>query len=70
MTNCDELISAIEKAYPRAIVEIFRHNTTIWDAMRMHYNADLVIGPHGAGQSNAIFMRSCALMLEIYMKVR
>jgi hypothetical protein len=70
MTNGDDLVSAVKKAYPNAVVEVFHHDETIWDAMRMHYGADLVIGPHGAGESNALFMRPGAVMLEIYMKVR
>jgi hypothetical protein len=69
-TNGDDLIAAVKKAYPNAVVEVFHHDETIWDAMRMHYGADLVIGPHGAGESNALFMRPGAVMLEIYMKVR
>ncbi|KAL3794593.1 hypothetical protein ACHAWO_005438 [Cyclotella atomus] len=69
MTNGDDLVSAVKKAYPNAVVEVFHHDETIWDAMRMHYGADLVIGPHGAGESNALFMRPGAVMLEIYMKV-
>jgi hypothetical protein len=68
MTNGNDLIAAVKKAYPNAIVEVFHHDATIWDAMQMHYGADLVIGPHGAGESNALFMRPGAVMLEIYMK--
>ena len=34
----------------------------------MHYWADLVIGPHGAGEANVLFMRPGAIMLEIYPK--
>ena len=69
MTNGNELIQTIQNAYPHALVEVFHHNETIWNAIRMHYGADLVIGPHGAGESNALFMRPGAILLEIYMKV-
>ena len=68
MTNCEDLIQTIQSAYPRALIEEFHHNDTLWDAMQMHYGADLVIAPHGAGESNALFMRPGAILLEIYMK--
>ena len=69
MKNGDDLIQAIKDAYPNAVVEVFYPSATIWDTFRMHYWADLVIGPHGAGESNALFMRPGAIILEIHPKV-
>ena len=66
MENGYELVEAVRNAYPNANVEVFRHNESIWSAMRMHHGADLVIAPHGAGEANALFMRPGAIMLEIY----
>lgn len=68
MTNADDLIKSLKKAYPNAIVEEFHANDTVWDTFRMHYGADLVVAPHGAGEANVLFMRPGATMLEIYMK--
>ncbi|KAL3788675.1 hypothetical protein HJC23_001874 [Cyclotella cryptica] len=69
MTNGDDLVKSLKKAYPNATVEEFHANESIWDTFRMHYGADLVVAPHGAGQANALFMRPGAKMLEIHMKL-
>uniref|UniRef100_A0A7S0XMH7 Glycosyltransferase 61 catalytic domain-containing protein n=1 Tax=Erythrolobus madagascarensis TaxID=708628 RepID=A0A7S0XMH7_9RHOD len=60
-----ELESAILKRFPNAEVTVYnaaRANTR--EMIVMHYRADVVVGPHGAGLSNALFMRRGSSMLE------
>lgn len=68
MTNGHELVQLICDEYPHAIVERYDSNNSVERMMQLHYAADILIGPHGAGLSNAIFMNSGTHMLEIYMK--
>jgi hypothetical protein len=68
MNNGNDLIRAVKNAYPNALVEVFYPDATILDTFQMHYWADLVIGPHGAGEANVLFMRPGAIMLEMYPK--
>lgn len=44
----------------------FRWNEPLASTAAKHYNADLVIGPHGAGLSNMIFTRPGTPMIEIH----
>ena len=71
ITNHDELMTELKTKYSNKEYNIWEYDTTKSDSIEMvamHYFADLLIGPHGAGLSNAIFMDTSGAMLEIYMK--
>ncbi|OAG75565.1 Capsular Polysaccharide Biosynthesis Protein-Like Protein [Acetobacter malorum] len=60
--NEDDLICALKNLDVK-IVELT--NTSVREQIKIFSNAQLVIGGHGAGISNSLFMRSGAVMLEL-----
>ena len=41
-------------------------NTTFWEQARIMRAADVLVTPHGNGLINTVFMRRCAVVLEIF----
>ncbi|SPQ99955.1 unnamed protein product (mitochondrion) [Plasmodiophora brassicae] len=55
LLNHDDLVERLRKEFPRAQIGVFQHNDNLEAAIRKHFHADLIIGPHGAGISNVMF---------------
>ena len=69
ITNHDEMMSALKQTFPNVhITEYDSTVDTVDEMIKKHYFADLLIGPHGAGLSNQMFMKQNSSTLEIYMK--
>ncbi|CAF1468245.1 unnamed protein product [Rotaria sordida] len=72
LINADELVQALLKAFPddknpylRVWPKQFDFNDDLYEAARMARSIRVLIGVHGAGLSNTIFMRPGAILYEI-----
>jgi hypothetical protein len=72
IANVDELVSALLKTFPdhsnpylRVWPKQFNFNDDLYQTARMARSIRLLIGVHGAGLSNTIFMRPGAILYEI-----
>jgi hypothetical protein len=72
MTNADELVEALLKAFPdhsnpylRVWPTQFNFKDDLYQTARMARSIRLLIGVHGAGLANMIFMRPGAILYEI-----
>ncbi|CAF5044335.1 unnamed protein product, partial [Rotaria sp. Silwood1] len=72
LTNADELVEALLKAFPdhknpylRVWPKQFNFNDDLYETACMARSIRVLIGVHGAGLSNSIFMRPGAILYEI-----
>jgi hypothetical protein len=72
LTNADELIEALLQTFPdhsnpylRVWPKEFNFDDNLYETARMARSIRLLIGVHGAGLSNALFMRPGAILYEI-----
>ncbi|CAF1285003.1 unnamed protein product [Rotaria sp. Silwood1] len=72
LTNADELVEALLKAFPdhknpylRVWPKQFDFNDDLYETARMARSIRVLIAVHGAGISNAIFMRPGTILYEI-----
>ncbi|CAF3499004.1 unnamed protein product [Rotaria socialis] len=72
MINADELVRYLLKAFPdrknpylRVWPKQFNFNDNLYDIARMARSIRLLIGVHGAGLSNTLFMRPGAILYEV-----
>jgi hypothetical protein len=72
ITNADELVQALLNTFPdhsnpylRVWPKQFNFNDNLYETARMARSIRLIIGVHGAGLSNTIFMRPGAILYEI-----
>ncbi|CAF1416085.1 unnamed protein product [Rotaria sordida] len=72
LINADELVNGLLKAFPdhsnpylRVWPKQFNFNDNLYETARMARSIRLLIGVHGAGLSNTIFMRPGAILYEI-----
>ena len=72
LTNADELVNALLKAFPdhlnpylRVWPKQFNFNDNLYGVARMARSIRILIGVHGAGLSNSVFMRPGAIIYEI-----
>lgn len=49
ISNHDDLVEAIRRKFSNADTVVFAPSDSVPDMITMHYNADIVVGPHGAG---------------------
>ena len=71
LTNHDELMKALKKRFASCCqVRVFSGQEPQEVAAALHYRATVLVGPHGAGLSNAIFMKPhAAALVEIHPAV-
>ncbi|CAF5053398.1 unnamed protein product, partial [Rotaria sp. Silwood1] len=72
MINADELVAALLKAFPdhsnpylRVWPKQFNFNDNLYETARMARSIRLLIGVHGAGLSNTLFMRPGTILYEV-----
>ncbi|CAF5143974.1 unnamed protein product, partial [Rotaria sp. Silwood1] len=72
MINADELVTALLKAFPdhsnpylRVWPKQFNFDDNLYETARMARSIRLLFGVHGAGLSNAVFMRPGAILYEV-----
>ncbi|CAF1626835.1 unnamed protein product, partial [Rotaria sp. Silwood1] len=72
LINANELVNGLLKAFPdhsnpylRVWPKQFNFHNKLYEAARMARSIRLLIGVHGAGLSNTIFMRPGAILYEI-----
>jgi len=72
MVNPDELVQALLQAFPnqsdphlRVWPKQFNFNDNLYETARMARSIRLIIGVHGAGLSNTLFMRPGSILYEI-----
>jgi hypothetical protein len=72
ITNADELIQALLKTFPdhsnpylRVWPKQFNFDSNLYETARMARSIRILIGVHGAGLSNSIFMRPGTILYEI-----
>ncbi|UJR14508.1 hypothetical protein I4U23_001504 [Adineta vaga] len=70
--NADQLVQALLETFPdhsnpylRVWPEVFYFNDNFYDIVRMSRSIRLLIGVHGAGLANSLFMRPAAILYEI-----
>ncbi len=70
ISNHDTLVQSLRQQFAgRYTVMEFFGNETLQDSISMHHAATLLVGPHGAGLSNVLFMkRHVSAMLELHPK--
>lgn len=66
LKNFAELVQGLRDAFPEATVNIFPPRLGLKEGALMHFAADLIVGPHGAGISNVLFTRKHAAVIEIH----
>ena len=71
LANHEELVSALKEKFGKKYqVKEFYGNEPMEHAVALHRAAEVVIGPHGAGLSHAMFMvRNASAMIEIHPKI-
>jgi hypothetical protein len=72
ITNSDELVQALLKTFPdhsnpylRVWPKQFNFDDNLYESVRMARSIRLLIGVHGAGLSNTLFMRPGTILYEI-----
>ncbi|CEP03012.1 unnamed protein product (mitochondrion) [Plasmodiophora brassicae] len=70
IVNHNDLLAGLRRRFPNAVVDVYDSFVDSYERMvRLHYEADVLVGPHGAGLSNSIFMANGTSLFEIYMRV-
>ena len=66
VTNDAELLGDLTAALPDAELTFHRSDArlSMREVAQLYYDADLVIGPHGAGLSNLLFSRPATVVIE------
>lgn len=64
LTNHQEVVSAVRALWKGEVLE-HTGGSSFADQMRLFASSDGVLGPHGAGLSNMVFMRSGSLVIEV-----
>jgi hypothetical protein len=67
LTNIESLWRGIIKIFPHLRGEIFWGTENLQETIKKFYEADIVIGFHGAGLVNVMFCKSNVLVVEISM---
>ncbi|KMS94516.1 hypothetical protein BVRB_020630 [Beta vulgaris subsp. vulgaris] len=62
-------MQALRRSQPDAVLIDFGPNENLLNTAVKHYNADIVIGPHGAGLSNIIFCPDGATLIELHPRL-
>ena len=65
LKNNDELFERIRLAFPQANITLHYGTFTLNQTAKAFYNADMIIGPHGAGFSNILFARVGTIVVEM-----
>ena len=61
------LVTSLRTAFPMALVEEkYFENVSFPDQAQWMHRMDVVISPHGAQLTNALFLRPCTVVLEIF----
>ena len=68
LLNEDELISILESDFE--FKTIHNENYSIIDQMRIYKDADIIMGPHGAGLTDIIFSDKPSLFIELFNTVQ
>lgn len=68
LLNEDELYSMLQADFGFTLIR--NENYAIIDQMRIYKDADIVIGPHGAGLTNILFSNNLSLFVEIFNAVQ
>ncbi|EWM20197.1 Glycosyltransferase AER61, uncharacterized [Nannochloropsis gaditana] len=70
LLNHDKLVEALASEFAdRCTVVEFLGSESMEEAIVMHHQAKVIVGPHGAGLSNSLFARVDAALVEIHPKV-
>ena len=64
LTNHQEVVSAVRALWKGKVLED-TGGISFADQMRLFASSDGILGPHGAGLSNMVFMRSGSLVIEV-----
>jgi hypothetical protein len=64
--NHQELLSRLRLEFPFSNVTVFSPGDDLFTYAKQHYKAQLLIGPHGAGISNMMFMAGTAAAIEVH----
>jgi Glycosyltransferase 61 len=62
--NADDIVAHIHKAF-RVHVEVVQFNTTAHETIDLMQRTAVLIGNHGAGLTNVLFMRPGAALLQL-----
>jgi capsular polysaccharide biosynthesis protein len=68
LVNEEELLSMLESEFE--FHPILNEDYTIIDQVAIYRDADIVIGPHGAGLTNTLFAESPSLLAEMFSQVQ
>ena len=67
--NHKKLVRSLQARFKdTAEVVEFKHDDDAWEAAKLHYNADVIVTPHGAGASNVLFSKAhhAALLAAVF----
>lgn len=66
LSNQDELIKELKKAFPQTIVhDVFMEDIDICEQMKLVHDCDVYMGVHGAGLVHSWWLHEDALLLEL-----
>jgi len=59
-----EILEVLQTAYRGHILNVYEGNESVRDTIRLFYQADIVLGYHGAGLTNLMWSRKSTIALE------
>jgi hypothetical protein len=68
LLNEDELLSMLQSEF--YFYPILNENYSLIEQLALYRNADIVMGPHGAGLTNILFADSPSLLIEMFSQVQ